>query len=407
VNWIIADQTLTSYMGHSFEYARAICEQVRSSGGSATVLAGASVSDKVIEELGAIPCFHSGLDEDFAAPLYPLLPQRLHRLAREYNYYRHLRAVYADLVAQEKRVVLDRHTVVLFPTVRHNQIAPIVKWAKRVAGTGGPRFCLVLRFTAFATYSQPSLTEGLYRRAFRSLERSRVRERFRLFSDSDLLAREYRDHTSLPVEILPIPHVEGRAGNVAADSGNGSPGPIRLTYAGDARTNKGFHLLPYVFEKLAPLTRRGLILGEVQANIRDQSEWIVRTAVHRLRRAGVTLHETELTSADYYALLDRAGIILLPYTLDHYHAQTSGIFAEAMARGKPVIVPRGTWMADQLRTYGAGVTFLPGDRQSLLEAVQSAVESYEPLERQARHRCRAWAAQHNARAFVEAIVNGS
>ncbi len=406
VNWIIADQSLTSYMGHCFEYARAIRSHLLGRGQPATVLASVRASRQVIEALDAVPCFRYGLDHDFAGRLYPILPRPLRQIVpREWNYFRHYHGLYRDLVGAESKIALARDTIVLFHTIRHNHVLPIVKWAERLRGRGCPRFALILRFTAYPTYARRSPTAAIYRRALGYLEQSPVRDRFRLFTDSSRLAWEYREHTSIPVAILPIPHVESGARGHAESCRQGGSGPIRLTYAGDARVNKGFHLLPYLFERLEPLRRAEEVAGEVQANIRDDGEWEVKTAVRRLRRAGVDLVDHELSSGDYYALLDRAGMVLLPYTLDYYHAQTSGIFAEAVARGKPVVVPRGSWMAEQLGTYGAGMTFPSEDRLGLFEAVLSGIKSFDRLRDQAAARSRAWAAHHNPQTFVDTILN--
>jgi len=406
VNWIIADQSLTSYMGHSFEYARAIRGHLLGLGQPATVLASVRASRRVIEALGAVPCFRYGLDHDFAGRLYAILPRSLRQIVpREWNYFRHRQGLFRDLVGAESKLALTRDTIVLFHTIRHNHVLPIVKWAERLRGRGCPRFSLILRFTAYPTHSRRSPTAAIYRRALGYLEQSPVRDRFRLFTDSNRLAWEYREHTSIPVAVLPIPHVEGGGNGQRESCRQGGAGPIRLTYAGDARVNKGFHLLPYLFEHLEPLRRTEAVAGEVQANVRNDGEWEVKTAVRRLRRAGVELVDHELSSGDYYALLDRAGIVLLPYTLDYYHAQTSGIFAEAVARGKPVVVPRGSWMAEQLGTFGAGTTFPAEDRQGLLEAVLSGIQCYDQLRAQAVARSRAWTGHHNPRAFVDTILS--
>src|SRR5262249_7056359 len=112
----------------------------------------------------------------------------------------------------------------------------------------------------------------------------------------------------------------------------------------------------------------------------------------------------ELTTAQYYELLARAGIVLLPYTLENYHAQTSGIFAEALAWGKPVVVPRGTWMAAELKRYGAGVTVLSGGRHRLYETVLQAVEDYRCLRSAAADKALRWREFHSPATYWRTIV---
>ncbi len=135
VNWIIADQSLTGYMGHCFEYARAIRGRLLELGHPATVLANVQASRQVIEALDAVPCFRHGLDHDFAGRLYPILPRSLRQIVpREWNYLRHCRGLYRDLVGAESKLTLGRDTIVLFHTIRHNHVLPIVKWAERLRG---------------------------------------------------------------------------------------------------------------------------------------------------------------------------------------------------------------------------------------------------------------------------------
>ena len=71
-------------------------------------------------------------------------------------------------------------------------------------------------------------------------------------------------------------------------------------------------------------------------------------ALCALQQEPVTLLEDELSINQYEELLDRASLVLLPYQTLYYHSQTSGVFAEAIGRGIPVVVPRGTWMARQV-----------------------------------------------------------
>ena len=161
-----------------------------------------------------------------------------------------------------------------------------------------------------------------------------------------------------------------------------------------------------MFQQLERSLGAGAVTGEVQANVRFADEWQVVHAARRLKQqAGVALYDSELTSSQYYDLLERADIVLLPYTLENYHSQTSGIFAEALAAGKPVVVPRGTWMARELKESGAGVTFLPGDRRSLYEACMEAVADWQPLTSKAREASLRWKVHHSPATYLRLVMN--
>jgi glycosyltransferase involved in cell wall biosynthesis len=158
-------------------------------------------------------------------------------------------------------------------------------------------------------------------------------------------------------------------------------------------------------EKLSRELENSTIEAELQANVMFQRDWPSSLAVQRLRRLKVKLIENELSTDDYDALLKRASIVLLPYSLVYYHAQTSGIFCEALAQGKPVVVPRGTWMARQLKDHGAGESFLPGDRPSFYEAVLQAVYNYAELKKRAVRSAPAWIKEHNPDRFLRLLAN--
>ena len=404
---IIADQSLVNYMGHSFEYAHSIGAYAQSISCKVTILANKLVSQKVIRDINAIPCFRYGLDHSFDSPFFRTLPNNIGRkLFTEWNYRSHAQTLYLDLCNAEKLIEINSESIVIFHTIRHNQILPIIKWAEHIPKSQCPWFVLVFHFTAYPNFSQPSETAQFYRRALNYLENSSVRDRFCLFTDSHELADEYHNYTKIPVNVLPIPHATPLEVLTNVKNVKDSSFPIRLTYVGDARTNKGFHLLPFVFNKLKSEFDNGIIEAEVQANIRTYSEWEIALSINRMRQyKGVKLYETNLSSNDYYGLIDRAGIILLPYTLDYYHSQTSGIFCEALAYGKPVIVPRGSWMAKQLKDNGSGITFIPEDRQSLYEAIIAAICQYKELKTVALKRSSLWQQFHCTSKYMSIIMN--
>jgi hypothetical protein len=84
------------------------------------------------------------------------------------------------------------------------------------------------------------------------------------------------------------------------------------------------------------------------------------TVVARSQLAGyppqyVRLIQEALDSNDYRELVRTSDIMLIPYDPGRYYARSSGVLVEALTAGIPVIVPGGSWMADQIqaesRTY--------------------------------------------------------
>jgi glycosyltransferase involved in cell wall biosynthesis len=399
MKFVIVDNNLISYRGHSFEYARSIYSYIKSLGYNVTIVANSCILQELRKEMEIVPHFRYGIDWRFSFPI-PVL-NKLKPVRLFWDYWHHTRSFYCDLSTLWEKIPVDQETVILFHTIRHFQLLSIVKWVENIPFKKMPYFAIVLRFTTFSANRRPKYTAVFYRDALRRLEKNRIHEKVLLFTDSELVADEYHLLTRLPIRILPIPHT--KAGEITADRRKGSP--VCLTYLGDARLNKGFGLLPYVFEKLSPEIERGEIEIEVQANITDQSQWRVKLALEQLHKLKIKFYQNSLSNQEYYGLLNRAGIVLLPYTLDDYHSQTSGIFAEALSFGKPVIVSQGTWMAHQLRTYGSGLTFLPGDAHSLYETIKEGLKNYEILSSLAVDRARRWNERHSPDTFLKTIID--
>jgi glycosyltransferase involved in cell wall biosynthesis len=214
----------------------------------------------------------------------------------------------------------------------------------------------------------------MYRQAFAAIEASPLRSRYTLLADAQELIDEYKLITSLEIGLAPIPHVR-RAGCEIINHARHNKAIV--TYVGEARYNKGFHLLPRLINGFC---HRGLNAHfNVQSYIHNSSDKFYRRAMAKIDHSHVTLFSHQMDDQEYQAYLEAADIILVPYLLENYHRQTSGIYAEAAAMGKPTIVPRGTWMARQVKQYGGGRVFVPNDGESLLEVTAEAVELRIPL----------------------------
>jgi glycosyltransferase involved in cell wall biosynthesis len=74
--------------------------------------------------------------------------------------------------------------------------------------------------------------------------------------------------------------------------------------------------------------------------------------------------------------LNKCDILLMPYLREYYKCRTSGLFVEALFNKKIVIVPEDTWMSVQLKQYGAGETFISGDPDSLVAAINKVLLNY-------------------------------
>lgn len=127
--------------------------------------------------------------------------------------------------------------------------------------------------------------------------------------------------------------------------------PLVISYLGDAREEKGIHLLPGLISALhsAGFDERR-VKFRVQANLPlTGSTSKAKRAKAKLanhQQAEVEILEGPFDSDAYHQIILTSDIILIPYCPISYAARSSGIFTEALAAGVPAIYPEGSWMAN-------------------------------------------------------------
>lgn len=178
----------------------------------------------------------------------------------------------------------------------------------------------------------------------------------RFFSDTAQLSSRYSALSPVRFRTVPIPFRHNwmspeKAGEISDQSVQHRP--LNVIYLGQARVEKGFQHLPRLVESLWDThVRPGKLRFTFQANMNiPGGEPGIREAHLDLRRFSknmVRLFTEPLNSADYYRHLLDGDIVVLPYDADTYRNRSSAPLAEALLAGKPVVVPAGTWMAEQI-----------------------------------------------------------
>jgi glycosyltransferase involved in cell wall biosynthesis len=290
---------------------------------------------------------------------------------------------------------LGQSPILFLHTTTHRQIVPMVDWTLRHKNIN-PTVVILLRFAAAPNPYYPKSGDAeAYKKALDYIVEKGVAKHIRLVTDSDVLAEEYR---SLPISVLPIPHTLHTVNTPL-------PGATHtMTYLGNARSTKGFQYLPHVVDSVEAELENNSWKAEFQANVLFERDRESVHALQLLRQRKVTLHESEMSVQDYNALLARSTMVIIPYQLVYYYAQTSGVMCEALAAGKVVIIPRGTWMSRQLRGKGVGEAFLPGDRVSLSEAVRRAMNNIDRLLERARVVREEWTQFHSPNNFAASLA---
>ena len=379
----LADPSLVGHSGHCFDYLAALVPAARARGYEPVLLGNRAVAPDLRTEHGVIPTFTHWCDARYGAPERT---RRLHEsdLARE-------------LLDVCRRFAVTADDVFLVNTLRHWALRGVVDWLESLPDGACPTAALVLHFTAFPNPARSDGTVEFYRQAFARIARSPARDRVRLLADSESLVDEYRALApELEFALAPIPHVR----DAPADERTG--GTFRVGCVGEARENKGFHLLPRLVRRAAEAGVRGVEF-HLHSFAHDPNSAFLRRALAGLRHPTVRLYPDEMPATEYQRFLASLDLVVLPYTLDNYHAQTSGAFAEAMAAGKLVVVPKGSWMARQLAEFAGGAAFNPGDAEDFARVTLDVIAERERLREGRAERVSRWREFHNPERFLQLV----
>jgi glycosyltransferase involved in cell wall biosynthesis len=293
-------------------------------------------------------------------------------------------------------------SVVVASSVNHRHYGALARWLDGLDEAEAPALAVMLRVSEYdAARGRWERTAVLTRRGLRELERTARHRRVHLLTDSEPLVEEYGALTSLPVALVPIPYL---VPDVLVERATTSPQPLRLGFFGQARVEKGF---PVLVEALDLLAARGRIAGlavTVQCYVRPGYPGQARHDHLAALPRSVRLVPEMLDSGRYYDELISCDAVLLPYDADRYRARTSGVFADAVAAGIPVVTTHGTWMAGELGRHGAGIVCADGDGEELAGAIEELRAAWPELRRRAVEAAPRWRAGRHPREVLRSIV---
>lgn len=185
--------------------------------------------------------------------------------------------------------------------------------------------------------------------------------------------------------------------------------PAHIVHLGYTKSARGIELLADTIPEV--LRARPGVGFTVQANYWDPAG--VEPAVRRISEIGasggrVRVLRGPLTPEDYTARMREADIVVLPYQPRSYAGLGSGVFAEAAACGKVIVLPGGTWIAEQAAQWGLGaVAFDRHEPDALLAAVLEAVDRRDELLETAARVRPAWARDRSAPVFLDRVLGAS
>jgi hypothetical protein len=222
------------------------------------------------------------------------------------------------------------------------------------------------------------------------------------YTDSDRLTDCYGRLGTWKFRTLPIPIDE-----TLGIKKRKQAGPYVVSYLGDAREEKGFHLLPGIVSDLRSAGwDEKRVIFRIQANFpltgKTPAATRAKNELFGLRDDGVELLEGPFDSCAYQQMISSSDLILIPYCPTSYAARSSGVFAEALAAGVPTIYPAATWMA----RYGTGSGSLDFERPADLPGLTARILSnYAAFESRSIAYSQDWRNEHSAKKLVRCLVD--
>lgn len=387
LRYILADPYLTDVSGHCLSYLRAI-ETAAARRGTTSVLVGSEQLNDELRADGILPIFSS---ETLARQ------SRVARLTERFSFMPAASTrLFRDLQRMDGHVELRTSDTILLNSLRQQHLMGAFHFQASIPNYRRPKLAVVLHFTSIRDGHH--VNSKLLRYAIQGLRYLEEKRPVRVYllADTEELKEEYSQISAIPVGVVPIPHSPPPEGPTPSSS------PLRIAFIGQAREDKGFFRLPALVNAILGQSSLPSTEFHIQAHS-PLSDKRYADAARSLRTSGVTLYKEPLSASEYDRLLRQADIVLLPYSPHPYTRQSSGVFAEALALGKVIVAPKGTWMARQLEHYGTGVTFDHGDEEGLAEAVTTAVHELPNLRQRARIASDRWYRLHNADNMLEIL----
>jgi glycosyltransferase involved in cell wall biosynthesis len=395
---LIVEEALRDYVGHWYEYVRAVTDLARGDGVEVTIAGHAEASEALRDELGVVPVFEK-------TP-WDGVYRRRGRLLGKLGLIRHNALVFRRMRAFLKaRAPFD---VTFVPTVFGQHV-----WAWRLLYLLYPRRIgrlVVLVRNNCGSYRPDSAeprfnaSARLFGWGLRSFTADVVAGPVTIATDSARLAEEYRRLTGAAPVVFPSPRIAAPP----ARKRRRQRAPLLFACLGPARFEKGIDILQraialYLADPANPPARFAM---QWPTPLVDAGGDAYEPDPALVASGRVDVLTEPLDSDGYDALLAATDCMVLPYRRDAYFARISGVAVEAVTAGIPVIATADTWTGELVTASGAGLTVPDGDASALAAAMVELARDYSGFRRRAEAKRQAAAEAHSGAAFLTRLWGG-
>ncbi|WP_374448655.1 hypothetical protein [Stella sp.] len=308
----------------------------------------------------------------------------------------------ADLAALDGSAAIA-DSVVLLPTASSREILALALALERIA----PPRAIVMGFHSLRTGDPDrrptNQVLGLLRYAMNRLRRVFPPERILVHATTGLLAKDMADLLRHQVRVCPHPIWYDLAAPVLDAEAPPPDGRTTFAVLGGNRLDKGSDMVAGIAREGVGLADRARLLVQLLPRLREPAGTSIADAL-----AGNPLVAIRRGVMPESAMLHHcatADAVLLPYDPAEYRDRASGIFAMAVAMGRPVIAPAGTWMAERLQAGEAtGIVVQVHAAFAYVAAMRRFLVEPARFQAAAAQRAAPWRARESGLRYLEAMV---
>ncbi len=304
-----------------------------------------------------------------------------------------------------KDLKLNSYDEVFIHTIGIQQVEEVYHYLTSQERSNAPCFHILLRRDIDDTLVVNAPGIGL-KAIFDNCYESQVwPNKIQFYTDTDDLIRRYNSLSEVKLQKIPIPFRQEKLQQIGEILDPDKP--IHIIYLGDARPEKGYHYLPSIVESLwTDYIQPGKIKLIIQSNFNiEGGQGLIpqsRLALERYPESKVKLIKNAMSADDYYQLLAEADALILPYDPHSYRFRTSGVLTEALAAGKPVIVPQNSWLGKQVDSSRARVYQNPDE---IPKKVVEIVDNLPQFSHSAKRFSQGWLEQNSPDNLVKTLLS--
>jgi len=250
-----------------------------------------------------------------------------------------------------------------------------------------------------AEYERQSAEFRKLRETLLQLTREELR-RLLFFSVSESLCNEIGQFLGQKVGCVPIA-LRYEPAPLEKEEHHIAPSSPRVAVLGGLRTEKGSARLPSIVRACAELMDVRFCIQMVNEGLSDEDYAAVLALSNEPR---ITAIPSELQIDEYAEAMKASDLALFPYEVTPYRQRTSAVFAEAVAYGKPSVVPAGTWLAGEIEAgRAAGIICHDLSAEGYAKAISACVTNLLELTLQAQSLAAEWRKNVSITRFTDIV----